>query len=252
MLMILARSAYGQESPYPQTVLRDKPLVYLQFEDLSSTRSNETHDSARQHQGTITGKLLASDGVPGIGGQAATFDGRSTVVTISDDGTFKLDSLSVEFWLRSKQSFDDIFWPGSATLVSKATPGAGTSDWTINGASSTAGEDQGRLLAESGPAGKTSDLYLYSPTTRRLNDDLWHHIVWTRSVEGANRLYIDGKPAASGDDGGGRISNDGRFRLAVIRCMHHLRRRRLKPILQRRSDNARAASRDFLRASNFS
>lgn len=207
MFLILARSANGQESPYAQTVLRDKPLVYLQFEDLSSTANNATRDSARKNRGTVAGKLLAGDGVPGTGGQAATFDGRSTVVTIADDGTFKLDSLSVEFWMRSKQSFDDIFWPGSATLVSKATPGAGTSDWTINAASSTAGEDQGRLLAESGPAGKTSDLYLYSPTTQRLNDDRWHHIVWTRSAEGANRLYIDGLPAASGDDGGGRISN---------------------------------------------
>ena len=202
----VARSANGQESPYAQTVLRDKPLVYLRFEDLDDD-GKTIRDSAGEHRGEFAGKLVAGDGVPGIGGKAATFDGRTAVVTIADDGSFKLDSLSVEFWLRSKQLFDDKFWPGSATLISKATPGAGSSDWTINAASTKPGEDQGRLLAESGPAGKPSDLYLYSPADRRLNDDRWHHIVWTRLAEGANRLYLDGELAARGDDGGGKISN---------------------------------------------
>ncbi|MCH8342932.1 MAG: hypothetical protein IH983_02985, partial [Planctomycetes bacterium] len=29
-----------------------------------------------------------------------------------------------------------------------------------------------------------------------LTDDRWHHVVWTRTVEGLNRLFIDGKQAA--------------------------------------------------------
>jgi hypothetical protein len=210
-----ARCAIGQDSPYAQAVLRDTPRVYLQFEDLDGSDKDAVRDSAGKHRGKVAGKLVASKGVPGIGGRAATFDGRTTVVTIADDGSFRLDALSVEFWLRSKQSFDDTFWPGSATLVSKATPGAGTSDWTINAASTIPGEDQGRLLAESGPAGKPSDLYLYSPAGRRLNDDRWHHIVWTRAAEGANRLFIDGELATSGDDGGGPISNDRSIQLGA-------------------------------------
>jgi hypothetical protein len=171
-----AGDAQGQQSAYVQTVLRDKLLVYLRFEVLAAD-GKTTRDSVGKHHGAVTGNLLGRDGVPGIGGMAAAFDGRTTVVTVADDGSFKLDSLSVEFWLRSKQAFDDSFWPGSATLVSKATPGAGTSDWTINAASTKAGEDQGRLLVESGPAGKPSDLYLYSPAETRLNDDRWHHFV---------------------------------------------------------------------------
>jgi mono/diheme cytochrome c family protein len=197
----------GEESPYATTVLLDRPVVYLRFDRLDDTDRTRIRDLTGRHHAELTGQLVPAAGVPGTGGDAATFDGSTTVVTIPHANALELDSLSVEFWLRTTQPFNGTFWPGSATLVSKATPGAGTSDWTINAASTEQGKDQGRLLAESGPAGKPSDLFLFSPVGRKLNDDRWHHVVWTRTIDGANRMYLDGELAAQGNDGGGPISN---------------------------------------------
>ena len=42
----------------------------------------------------------------------------------------------------------------------------------------------------------------------RLNDGQWHHLVWTRSADGVNSLYVDGRLADQAEDGGGAISND--------------------------------------------
>lgn len=206
-MCLFAPSAAGQESQYAQAVKRDQPVVYFQFDDIEGSTTATIRDHLGNHPAQVAGKLLAGDGVPGIGGQAASFDGRSAVITFGNDDAWQLDSLTVEFWMRSSQPFADSFWPGSATLISKALPGAGSSDWTINAASSQAAEDQGRLMADSGPKGKSSDLYLYSPVGSRLNDDHWHYIAWTRASGGENRLYVDGTLAASGNDGGGSISN---------------------------------------------
>lgn len=211
MLLLLAVSRYtlGQEVPYAHAVLKDRPIAYLQFDATVDTNDNQPfRDATGMHQFHVTGNLQYSNGMPGIGGLAAVFDGLTTVVTVPDDNIKTLDSLSVEFWFRSHQAFNDTFWPGSATLISKATPGAGTSDWTINAASTKNGEDQGRLLAESGPAATPQDLYLYSPINQPLNDDRWHHFVWTRAASGSNRMYVDGVLASQGHDGGGRVSND--------------------------------------------
>lgn len=208
LFVVLVHSTLGQESPYSETVSRDRPVAYLRFDDAGDADRKVIHDSTGQHHGVLTGQLVPAACVPGTGGQAATFDGQTTVVTIPHSDSLTLDSLSVEFWFRTKQAFDNTFWPGSATLISKATPGGGTSDWTINAASTMPGEDQGRLLAQSGPQGKPSDLLLFSPVGRRLNDDRWHHVVWTRAAGGANRMYLDGELAAQGNDGGGKISNE--------------------------------------------
>ena len=214
----LGAVAVGQR--YVDEVRSDAPVLYLRFDKLSELESgaeekNKTvFDSIGKHHGAVVGKLTGSAGVLGIGGRSAKFDGRTSVVTIADDGTFRLDSLTVEFWIRTKQKFDDSFWPGSATFITKATPGAGTSDWTINAASLSPGTDQGRLMAESGPAGH-NDLFLWSPENQKLNDDRWHHVVWTRSEKGASQLFIDGELASQGNDGGGKISNDRAIQLGA-------------------------------------
>jgi len=200
--------AIAQGNPYVQEVLQDTPSVYLQFDDLKADQPKKTEDSTGKHHAEVAGKVVASKGVPGIGGQAATFDGRTSLLTIPAAGSLKLNALSVEFWFRSTQPFEHIFWPGSATLVSKATPGAASSDWTINAASSKAGDNQGRLLAETGPADAGGDLFLYSPLGKKLNDGRWHHVVWTRTQQGESTLYLDGKLASRGHDGGGSISNE--------------------------------------------
>ena len=92
--------------------------------------------------------------------------------------------------------------------MTKATPGAGTSDWTINAVSTKGGENQGRLIVETGPAKTGRDDLLYSPAGTRLNDGKWHYVVWTRQKSGRKHLYIDGQLVQSADDSGGAITND--------------------------------------------
>ena len=115
-----------------------------------------------------------------------------------------MDELSIEFWFRSEQLFDQKFWPGSATLVSLATAGPGSSDWVILGGSLTPGSDQGRILVGVGPMGD-HDHVLASDTG--LNDGQFHHVVWTRTKAGKNTLFVDGQACASDQDNGGPISN---------------------------------------------
>ena len=90
--------------------------------------------------------------------------------------------------------------------MSKTVPGTITHDWTIVAGSLTEGTNEGRLLVGVGVASQgTKDTKIATPGT--LNDDRWHHVVWTRSQIGRNRLYIDGQPVADAHDGGGPINN---------------------------------------------
>jgi hypothetical protein len=140
----------------------------------------------------------------GPGARAAHFNGKDTYVHVPLTDALRLDVLTVEFWFRSTQAFDARFWPGSAVFISTATSGPGSGDWLITAASQRR-VDEGRLLAETGPRGKTKDLYLESREGDPLNDGFWHHVVLTRSEEGKACLYVDGALHASGNDGRGRI-----------------------------------------------
>lgn len=102
------------------------------------------------HPGTYHGGVALEAEGPFTGSKAATFDGKS-YVEIPHHADFALNTLSVEFWFKSTQAWDQPYWPGSAALVSKATAGGGSGDWTILGGSTTAGRNQGRIIAASGP-----------------------------------------------------------------------------------------------------
>jgi hypothetical protein len=84
---------------------------------------------------------------------------------------------------------------------------AGSSDWLINAASQE-NLDEGRLLAETGPKGASSDLFLSSKANDPLNDGHWHHVVLTRTITGDTKLFVDGALHAAGNDGGGNVVND--------------------------------------------
>jgi hypothetical protein len=139
--------------------------------------------------------------------RAARFNGRDGCVHIPNKPAIQSNTLSIECWFRSTQPFNHRFWPGSATLISTATSGPGSSDWVITAASQR-NQDEGRLLAETGPQGKPSDLYLQSKENDPLNDGFWHHVVLTRSAEGLACLYVDGARHATGSDGGGKVIAD--------------------------------------------
>ena len=127
----------------------------------------------------------------------------------------QLDKLDSFYWDNLKQNqFQEVpvrNGRACATLVTKATAGAGSSDWTINGASIRPGQNEGRVVTSCGPAGSQTDVNTLSPDG--LNDGLWHHVAWTRSADGLNRLYIDGEQVDENEDDGQSIVNDRPFQI---------------------------------------
>jgi len=208
-LALAAAACWGGEQTgagtrYADAVLEDRPAAVWRFESPDGARAADTAPGGTSH-GTLRGPVQRVEGLPGTGGRAARFDGRIAYVSVPMSPALRLEALSIEFWLKTKQPFREPFWPGSAVLLSVATDGAASRDWSVHGASERRGDDQGRIAFATGPVGKR-DHPLYSPPGCRLNDGQWHHVVATRTKGGEKRLYVDGKLAAVGSDGGGPIA----------------------------------------------
>jgi hypothetical protein len=198
---------------YERLIQADRPVAYWRCQrptaqDPERVTANSAPAVKPAIRTVCRGGVRFVDGLPGTQGQAVAFDGKAAYLQVPMIKALRLDTLSIEFWFKTTQKFDNTFWPGSAAFVTIATNGDGSSDFTINACSTRRGDDQGRLLFSTGPAGTGKDYVLYSPTGYRLNDGRWHHVVATRTVAGEKHLYIDGRLAASEPDAGGRISND--------------------------------------------
>ncbi|MEI6644500.1 MAG: LamG-like jellyroll fold domain-containing protein [bacterium] len=196
---------------YARLVLADRPVGFWRFEEEAMSNNTVTVDcSGLRRAGSYHGNVRSVPGVPGIGGRAACFDGSSALMRVPHDAGLSLNSLSVEFWICTSENWSNTYWPGDAVLVSKDVPGLGA-DWSLAGGSFTPGQNEGRVIVGIG-----SQQEWRSPTKKedqlmgslfRINDGVWHHLVWTRDSAGANRLYVDGVVAVSMDDSGGPINN---------------------------------------------
>jgi hypothetical protein len=205
----------GTSSVYKENVLGDQPLAYWRFKDRSSNNGDIVKDDAGEHHGRYCGNVRLQAGIPGSDGSAAGFDGMS-YVEIPHYDNFALNRISVELWIKSTQVWQTPVssgshygapqLPGSATLVTKATPGWASSDWRINAGSIQADHDEGRVIVSSGANRAFADTCLFSG--RHLNAGKWHHIVWTRTDKGSNRLYIDGELIYVTSDSGETIANE--------------------------------------------
>lgn len=161
--------------------------------------------SPAAHHGTNHGSASA----PGQIGLARRFAGRD-YLEFPLPATLPLDQLTVEFWFRTKQSWDDPYYPGSAVLLTRATSGAGSGDWAIVGGRAAAeGDPGGRVIVGVGAKAASpepNDFTLASPPA--LNDDAWHYIAWTRTRDGQNALFVDGERQAVLQDSGASITPD--------------------------------------------
>lgn len=187
LLLISPAGSTAARADYAQEVLKDSPVAWWRFGDSMTADGATAKDETGRHAGSYHGNTTVEGGVPGIGGRAAKFDGRTAYVEVPSHKDFALNTLSVECWFRSTQVWTGSDWPASATLISKATDGAGSGDWVLLGGSAD-GQD-GVAMSRPGPTGGP-DYPLASPPA--LNDGQWHHLVWTRAAGGGNRLYLDG------------------------------------------------------------
>lgn len=190
---------------YESEIAKDHPVAWWRFQQSTGADGAPVADTRDRHAGTTRGQVAIEAGPTAIGGKAARFDGTGAFVEIPHHADFDLAAISVELWFKSTQPWLHPQWPGSATLITKATEGAASGDWTINGASTRSGENEGRIVASCGPVGGDSDTNTVSPGG--LNDGRWHHLAWTRSEEGSNRLFLDGRIADEAEDVGDRIVN---------------------------------------------
>ncbi|MCY3024423.1 MAG: LamG domain-containing protein, partial [Planctomycetota bacterium] len=195
--------ARATAADYAQEVSNDRPVVWLRFADATSADGATAKDETGAHPATYHGSVALEAGVAGTGAKAAVLDGTKSYVEIPNHKDFALNTISVECWFRSAQTWTEPNWPASATLVSKGTSGAASSDWVLLGGSASG--RQGCVMARPGPKG-SQDEVVASPG--ELNDDNWHHVVWTRSADGQNRLFVDGAQVAAVKDSGGSITND--------------------------------------------
>ncbi len=196
------------EFKYSVEVLVDKPISYYSVEKGAVNKALALFNGSKSKRPgpdwVYKEPLSIVAGPSGLQVNAVHFDGN-TMVEIPHHPVFETEEIAVEFWFRSKQPFDKKFWPGSATLVTKATSGPGSGDWTILGGSLQEGVNEGRILVGVGPKGK-SDYILAS--RKGLNDGRFHHVVWTRTAQGKNTLFVDGIVGATMQDSGGKISNN--------------------------------------------
>ena len=205
-----AFAAEPDASRYSSEVHEDEPVCFFLFADGEAKDGTAFRNSSRAKQPGPDGVVSMNSkaiqlvaGPSGVGGRAATFGGAN-LVEIPSHAVFDAKEIAVEFWFRSTQPFDQKYWPASATFLSKATSGPGSSDWTILGGSLTAGANEGRVLVGVGPKGR-EDVVLASGTG--LNDGRFHHVVWTRTATGKSVLSVDGMTCATAQDSGQTISN---------------------------------------------
>jgi hypothetical protein len=195
-------SAAGE---YEADIRKDRPIAWWRFQEPGGEDA-VVADTAGKHPGKRHGHVTLDQGLAAIGGSAAGFDGKDAFVEVPNHADFALAAISVELWFKSTQAWQHAQWPGSATLITKATAGASSGDWTINGASSRPGENEGRIVASCGPVGGGPDVNTTSPGMA--NDGRWHHLVWTRTADGSDCLYLDGRLVDKADDNGQCIVND--------------------------------------------
>ena len=205
LLLMSPVGGASARADYAREVLKDKPVAWWRFRDSVCTDGAAAKDETGRHPGVYRGGVTLEAGPAGIGGRAARFDGRRAYIDVPRKKGLAISELSVEIWVKSKQPWRAKQWPGSATLITKATGGAGSSDWTINAGAFHSGKNEGRILISTGAAGSESDVNLGS--SQGLNDGKWHHVVWTRSADGINLLYVDGRRVDQAEDEGGAIAN---------------------------------------------
>ena len=115
-----------------QEVRRDAPVAWWRFTEENTQDGSAATDVMGSHPGIYHGKVVPGSQGNRAGGCSVRLDGRS-YVEVAHHKDFELNELSVEFWFHSSQTWSGARWPFGATFVTKATPGAASGDWTVNG-----------------------------------------------------------------------------------------------------------------------
>ncbi len=202
------------QSPYVVEVLKDKPIVYLQFDDSAAVSNKKVFDSAREGKkrlhGKYHGKVEHVAAVPGLTGKAVKFDGSTSHITIPLTSSNAPSEFTIEFWLKTSMTFarsSSYYTYTGPVFFSNGTSGRGSGDLLLTGYRYSRTRDDSRLMFITGPQGR-SDYRCYARhTDLKINDGAWHHVVVTRSSTGSRAIYIDGVRRGYNSDSGGAVFN---------------------------------------------
>jgi len=125
-------------------------------------------------------------------GEGVIFNGTTSYVNVPHTEKLALDTLTVVVGFETTEVWDSTYWPGNATLATKATTGPVSADWSVLGGSLVSGSNEGRVFVGVGPygGGISGDIVLASRTG--LNDGKLHTAHFDRKLGGLCRLFIDG------------------------------------------------------------
>ena len=179
-------SANVLRADYAHEVAQDHPVAWWRFPEKAMADGALAKDETGRHAGVYHGNVTVADGIAASAGGAVRFDGRSAFVEVPNDTSFALSTLSVECWFRSTQDWSQPNWPASATLISKATEGAGSGDWVLLGGA--ADGRSGIAMSRPGPLGGSR----LSPGLARTGQR-WHLASLGLDLRGQRRqLFVPG------------------------------------------------------------
>jgi hypothetical protein len=189
----------------PSAADGQQPGLVWAGDDVGVWHLNASYDDATTLANHATNHGASNTGGLVAGGQE--FKGAQ-YIELPNVASLKLDALSVSLWFKSSQVWDDADWPGSATLVTRATSGWCSHDWTLfGGRKDTESGNTGRVVAGNGACTGTGwEPRFYSGTGQ--NDGVFHHLAYTRTAGGDNRLYLDGVEADALQDDGSSVAAD--------------------------------------------
>jgi hypothetical protein len=134
-------------------------------------------NNANDNVGTNNGAFSGGTFVSGKVGQAFSFNGSSSSITVNNGvGNFGTNDFTVECWIRTASTREE-------TIMGKRVGCGGSSFWNLrlNG---------GGVYVEMFPNGSSSDVVGFT-STRTINDNQFHHVALVRNRLSTS-LYIDG------------------------------------------------------------
>ncbi|WP_203914523.1 LamG-like jellyroll fold domain-containing protein [Rhizocola hellebori] len=171
------RYEYGANWLYPTAVQDADPHTYLRLDDPvgSPAAISEPTDGSESATGVYQNVALEQQGPPGSQAKAATFDGTSSLVSISDKAALRSGYQTMSMWFKGSSG---VLFSASASPL----PGAASGTYVPVLYIGTDGKLRGQVW-NGAMAPITS--------TATVNDGQWHHVVL--SAAGATQtLYLDG------------------------------------------------------------
>ena len=155
-------------------------IAYWKLDETSGTAAS---DSAGSNNGSYQGGLdPATDSVQGINGTALDFDGVDDFVEFSSATTDGLAVISVSLWLKTTESgTSPTHYTSRPSFAGNESPSGGSNDFIL--------QTEGGNIAYYHGLGSGDQVFVATNTL--VNNDQWHHVVFTYDASETN-LYLNG------------------------------------------------------------